>query len=129
MVLYLDSSALVKLVMEELESAALRAVLEASGDLVSSGLARVELRRAVMRRAPPVGRAAEALLARLALMPLDERVLDLAGGLEPPALRSLDAVHLASAQLLGGRLHRFITYDRRLGEAASTAGLRVAAPA
>lgn len=129
MVLYLDSSALVKLVMEELESAALRAVLEASSGLVSSGLARVELRRAATRRIPPVGRAAEALLTRLALVPLDGRVLDLAGGLKPPALRSLDAVHLASAQLLGDRLDGFVTYDRRLGDAARIAGLRVAAPA
>lgn len=128
MILYLDSSALVKLVAEERESAALRGAVEGGSELVSSGLARVELRRAAMRKSALVLSAAEAVLMRLALVPLDGSVLDLAGALEPASLRSLDAVHLASAQLIGDRVDRFITYDRRLGEAAKLAGLPVASP-
>jgi len=128
-ILYLDTSALVKLVKEEVESLALRTALESAAGLVSSDLARVELRRAAVRQGAPVVRGTTAVLARLVLVPLGRAVLDLAGELEPAALRTLDAVHLASAQLVGDRLDSFVTYDRRLGEAARIAGLRVAMPA
>lgn len=128
--LYLDSSAIVKLVAREPETDALVERLRSRPDLVSSGLARVEVARAVRRaRLPGVDvPRAEAVLERIALLRIDEAILESAGLLDPPDLRSLDAVHLASALSLGEALAGLVTYDDHLASAAQTTGLQVVAP-
>jgi len=95
---------------------------------VASELARAELRRAVRRAAPDRMEAAEALLGRLLLVRLDAELLDAAGLLDPPELRTLDAIHVQCALLLGPDLEALITYDARQAAAARAAGLRVAQP-
>ena len=125
---YVDSSALVKLVVREPETAALRLYLRRRGPLVSSALARTEVVRALLLfGAPAVARAAE-VLARVDLVRVNDRVLSLAGNLLPFDLRSLDAIHLATARLLGPAMRDFVTYDRRMAAVAATLGFRVAAP-
>lgn len=128
--LYLDSSAIVKLVVPEPESEALRQQLAPTGDWISSALARVEVPRALGRRSLTGAsvRAAERMLSRIALVPLDDRVLGAAAEVDPPGLRSLDAIHLATALSLFG-LDAFVTYDERLFAAAGAAGFRTMAPA
>ena len=127
---YLDSSAIVKLIVPEPESAALKRQLASTGDWISSALARVEVLRTLRRRNLPdeAVRNAEPMLERIAMMPLDDRVLSTAAELDPPGLRSLDAIHLATALSLFG-LNALVTYDQRLLAAASAAGLRTMAPA
>lgn len=127
---YLDSSAIVKLVVPEPESQALRRYLTTRDERVTSGLARVEVLRA-LRRARGDERTlhqAEQVLERVALLAVDEPVLRSAADLEPGRLRSLDAVHLATALSLAG-LEALVTYDLRLLDAAAEAGLAVAMPA
>lgn len=134
-VFYADASALVKLVREEAESAALRAYL-ADADLVSSELVLTEIPRAVRRAVaqdptlPPLDllleRAGE-LVDALALRPLDRALLAGAGALAEPALRALDAIHVASAVDLDP-IEAFVTYDERQAAAARLAGLRTMAP-
>ena len=130
--LYLDSSAIVKLVQAEAESSALRRFLrihQADGR-VTSALARVEVVRAVARGGPAAVSQARRQLARVDQVNLDRRLLDDAATLSPGAvLRSLDAVHLASARLLGSELRAVVTYDRRMADAALALGLPVEAPA
>ena len=126
---YLDSSAIVKLVVSEPESAALRGALADRPEWVSSALARVELFRA-LRRADANATTLEyaaAMLDRIALIAVDEGVLEAAAVAGPAALRSLDAVHLATANSVGG-LEVFVAYDRRLLAAAGDAGLSVLSP-
>lgn len=96
---------------------------------MSSALLRAEALRACARYGAKFVARAEAALERVALIPLDESLLGDAGRIEPPALRTLDAVHLATAAALGGELGVLVTYDRRLGDAARDRGLRVEAPA
>lgn len=128
MATYLDSSAIVKLAVQEPESDALRRYLRRRRPLVSSALARTEVLRAPL----PGGDAALArgreVLARLDLVRVGDRVLDAAGELLPAELRSLDAIHLATARLLGSDLGPFVTYDDRLADAARRLGLRATAP-
>ncbi len=132
--LYADASALVKLVREEAESAALRAYL-AGAALASSELVLTEIPRAIHRAV-----AADPLLPRdlllervgelvdaLALCPLDRALLAGAGAISAPALRALDAIHVASAASLGAA-EAFVTYDERQAAAARLAGLRTIAP-
>jgi predicted nucleic acid-binding protein len=133
-VLYADASALVKLVREEAESAALRAFLNGA-DLVSSELVLTEIPRAVHRAAAQnpelpldllLERAGE-LVDALALRPLDRALLAGAGALSEPALRALDAIHVASAVDLSP-IEAFVTYDQRQAAVARLAGLRTIAP-
>ena len=127
---YLDSSALVKLVVLEPESAALREVLKGHAARLSSGLAEVEVPRALRRAgygAAEQRRAGE-LLARIALVDVDRAILRAAAAIAPSNLRSLDAIHLATALSLGQDLAGIITYDQRLAEAALSADLEVSAP-
>ena len=126
---YLDSSAIVKLCVPEPESGALRQYLGGHADRVASGLARVEVVRALRRTGATAQtlRHAEQVLERIALVTLDEPVLRDAARLAPKSLRSLDAVHLATALSLDG-LEAVVTYDRRLHAAAVAVGLAVAAP-
>jgi uncharacterized protein len=126
---YLDTSAFLKLVRSEPESAALRAAIADGDALVSSGLLLVEGRRAAARYGPLAIARARSALATITLLPLDDATLEEAADLDPPELPSLDALHLASAIGLGTELGRFYCYDRRLSAAASTRGLYVRRPA
>jgi predicted nucleic acid-binding protein len=126
---YLDSSALVKLVVRERESRALRRYLRQYGRRVSCALARVEVARAVRPQGAAAVARAAGLLQRLDLIALDDPLLDAAAALEGTSLRSLDAIHLAAASLIGGELESVVTYDVRMGAAATGLGFRVASPA
>ena len=132
MKLYLDSSALVKLVRREAESSALRRFLRQHRDdgRVTSALARVEVVRAVAAGGPPAVTHARRQLARLDQINLEQEILDAAADLAPGIwLRSLDALHLASARAIGSDLRSVVTYDERMRVAAETMGIFVEAPA
>jgi hypothetical protein len=126
---YVDSSALVKLAIREPESAVLRRYLGRHRPLVSSALARTEVARALLPLGPDAVRRGREVLARVDLLRVNDRVLDAAGLLPPADLRSLDAIHLASAEQLGSDLRGFVTYDDRLATAATGRGFRVIRPA
>jgi predicted nucleic acid-binding protein len=125
---YLDASAAVKLVVSEPESASVRMFLAGEVSRVSSRVLAVELIRAVIRGSPASLDQARSLLGVIEFIELDEEVAERAAGLEPAALRSLDAIHLATALALGEDLDAFVTYDARQGDAARTLGLIVEAP-
>jgi predicted nucleic acid-binding protein len=127
--LYLDASAVVKLVVEEPESRALRAALRDRPRRVTSALALVEVQLAAERRrpVPPPGRAST-ILAGLTLIPIDQPVLVAAAGLGEYGVRALDAIHLATAGSLGEDLESLIAYDRRLLAAAEACGLATEQP-
>src|SRR5687767_121710 len=113
-VVYLDSSALVKLVVEEPESTALRRYLRRHRFPVSCALARVEVVRAVrMQGHDAIGRARQ-VLARTQLLGIDDALLETAASLHPDVLRSLDAIHLAAALTSGESLGDLVTYDARM---------------
>jgi predicted nucleic acid-binding protein len=132
--LYVDSSALVKLVLDEPQSAPLRAYL-ADADLVACELVLTEVPRAVRRATSlDAGLPANVLLTRtgqvlasLALLPLERPLLVVAGGLDEPSLRILDAIHIAAAVVLSP-IDAFVSYDDRQSSAARLAGLRTLAP-
>ena len=128
---YLDSSALVKLVVLEPESSALREFLRTYALRVSSALVEVEVPRALLRAGygASEGRRATQILARVALVDIDRGLLRSVAALRPPDLRSLDAIHLATALSLGQDLAGIVTYDQRLSNAATDADLAVWAPA
>lgn len=131
MKLYLDSSALVKLVQQERESEALRTFMRRhpADGLVTSALARVEVVRAVFPGGADAVAMARRQLARLAQVQLGPELLDSAASLFPTlALRSLDAIHLAAAQLVGNDLRAVVTYDQRMADAATGLGLAVESP-
>lgn len=126
----LDSSALMKLVLTESGSDALESWLSArpGPTLVASDLVRVEVMRAVARLEPGAVPTARALLAGLHLVPVTTDLLELAAGTAAPSLRSLDAIHLATAVVLGPELEALVVYDDRLADAAARASLPVAHP-
>lgn len=126
---YLDSSAIVKLVVEEPESAALLRYLRRRRPLVTSALARTEVARALLPLGAEAVRRGLDVLSRLDVVRVNDRVLDAAGALQPPEIRSLDAIHLATAQLLGEDLSRVVTYDDRMAQAAAALGRQVVSPA
>jgi predicted nucleic acid-binding protein len=126
---YLDSSAIVKLAVRERESDALRRHLRRRRPLVSSALARAEVLRALLPGGESALVAGRRVLASLNLVRVNDRVLDLAGSILPIELRSLDAIHLATAERLGSELGSFVTYDERMAAAARQLGHRVSAPA
>lgn len=126
---YLDTSAFVKLVRAEPESPQLRAQLAVGDQLVSSALLVVEGRRAAARYGATALQRARAALTTITLLTIDDATLESAAELRPPALRSLDALHLAAAASLGDELGRFFCYDTRLGDAAAQLGFDVRAPA
>jgi predicted nucleic acid-binding protein len=129
-VIYLDSSALLKLLHQEAESAALTDWLSARAGtpVVSSALANVEVTRACRRVNPEALPAAKTLLAGLDIIPLTGAVIDEAGNVGETTLRSLDAIHLASALSIRSDLSSFIAYDHRLCDAATAAGLELVTP-
>lgn len=127
---YLDTSALTKLVVAEPETTALRAYLRSiSGDtLFTAALTRTELIRTALRvDAAAVGRSRQ-LLRGLDTVNLTTSLLDSAALLEPPLLRTLDAIHLAAAQRAGADLRAVVTYDIRMAEAAALLAMPVIAP-
>ncbi len=125
---YLDSSALVKLVVREEGSAALRSYLRRRRPWISSALARVEVPRAVLPAGQGAITAARDVLARCDLVRINTQVLDLASGLTPFELRSLDAIHLATAERLREDIGALVTYDARMADAARNLGHRVVEP-
>jgi predicted nucleic acid-binding protein len=125
--LYLDSSAIVKLVSREPETSALTAVVRDDPSLISSELAWTEVVRAVRRARGRVARA-ERVLNGMALVPIDGGILRTAAMLAPSTLRTLDSIHLATALSLGDDLSHMVTYDDRLARGAAGAGIDVIAP-
>lgn len=127
---YLDSSAFVKLAVEEAETDALRAFLrDHGGRRVSSTLLRTEAVRAVRHLGPEALAAVREGLRRIDLITIDDRILDAAGILEPRVLRTLDAIHLVTALAVGADLDAIVTYDTRMLEGAALIGVRTATPA
>lgn len=129
MLAYFDTSALIKLVRSEPESRALREELgRAKRQLVSSVLLSVEGRRAARRYGRLASARATAALTAITLLALDQPIIEIAGELEPPQLRSLDALHLATIISLGDHIECVYCYDTRLTDAARTLGIEVAQP-
>jgi predicted nucleic acid-binding protein len=126
---YLDSSAIVKLIVEEQESTALRRYLRGRQALVSSALARTEVKRAVIQLGVPAMQRADDVLNRIELVRLNNAVLNAAGVMKPDELRSLDAIHLATAALFETTLSDLVTYDTRMATAGQAQGWAVASPA
>lgn len=127
--LYLDSSAFVKVVVEEPESRALRVFLSRRrARRVSSALLRAEALRAVRHLGPEALATVREALRRVDLVGIDDRILDAAGILEPRIVRTLDAIHLATALALGDDLAQVVTYDDRMTEGAGLLGLPTTAP-
>lgn len=128
--LYLDTSALVKLIVAEPESTALGVYVQrfAEDNLFTAALARTELVRAVVDGGPPAIAEARALLDSIDTVALSRSVLDDAATLPPPRLRTLDAIHLAAAQRAGDSLRAVITYDARMISAAAELGISTASP-
>jgi uncharacterized protein len=125
---YVDASGIVKLAVREAESAALRMYLRRRRPLISSALARTEVLRALLPSGPNATQRGRVTLARFDLVRVSDRILGVAGTLLPIDLRSLDAIHLATAQQLGNELGPFVTYDERMAAAADDLGLRVMSP-
>ena len=126
---YLDSSAIVKLAVAEPESGALRRYLRRRKPYVASALARAEVARALLPFGEMACQRGEAVLTRIDLVRVSDTLLRAAGSLLPEDIRTLDAIHLATAQHLGQDLARVVTYDLRMQAAARHLGLVVAAPA
>ena len=129
--IYLDSAAVVKLAHAEPESAALRGWLDERAEVqwVSSVLTEIESFRALARYAPEAASRLPAVLDQIDLIDLDQGTRMLAQTATPATVRSLDAIHLGTALRSGSSLTSFVTYDKRLLDAARAAGLPIDAPA
>lgn len=127
---YIDTSAALKLLVDETDSQAFASFYDANADAtwVSSALLRVELCRTVIRVAPDALGDAWDLLDAFDYLTIDDHVID--GACQEPdqLLRSLDAIHMASARLVGSDLTGVVTYDHRFAAAADAAGLPVLRP-
>ena len=128
MTVYLDASALVKLVAREEETEALASFLAQHRSQATSVIGLVEVRRAAARRSGVAAERVEDVLGRISAIGFDLTTVAAAGSIGPIALRTLDAIHLASAGALGDDLEAFVTYDRRLADAARVLGMRDVAP-
>ncbi len=128
--IYFDTSALMKLVVAETESQALVEWLsERPGrQWITSDLTRVELLRAVMRQEPTALLQAQQRVSRMVRIPLTDDILQYASTCQPPMLRSLDAIHLASALHEREDIEWMVVYDKRLLEVANLNGINVASP-
>jgi predicted nucleic acid-binding protein len=128
--IYLDSAAVVKLIHAEPESPALRRWLDERAETgwISSVLTEIESFRALARYAPGAVSRLPAVLDQIALIDLDPRLRALAWTVQPATIRSLDAIHLGTALQSRLELTSFVTYDKRLLDAALAAGLPVDSP-
>jgi hypothetical protein len=128
--IYLDSAAVVRLAHAEAESQALRDWLDERVDLpwISSTLVEIESFRALSRHAPAAVTRLHPVLDLMELVEIDAGVRIRAQTVRPATIRGLDAVHLATALGVGSKLTAFVTYDKRLADAARGAGLRVEMP-
>jgi predicted nucleic acid-binding protein len=129
-VIYLDTSAIVKVVVTESESAALVDWLNDKSDSawVTSVIGRIEVIRAANRVGHATAAAARRLLESIDTLVLTDAIVTLAESIGPPELRTLDAVHLATAQIYRPNLDAFCVFDRRLFAAAEAQQLPVVAP-
>lgn len=127
--IYVDTSALLKLVRPEEGSAGVVALLKDRTDLVSSSLLAVEARRGAIRNDPTTLPRVDLLLAEFELVGISDTVIESASRLPDPMLRSLDAIHLATALLIRDDIDTLLSYDDRLLTAATSHGLPTAAPA
>jgi predicted nucleic acid-binding protein len=126
---YVDSSALLKLALREPETAALEADLAEREGLVASRLAVVECRRAARRASHRrVLQTVDEILEAIYLIEVTPAILDAAAAADPPILRSLDAIHLATAMSVADPVMDVITYDERFADAARSRGLAVVQP-
>jgi predicted nucleic acid-binding protein len=125
---YLDSSAIVKLAVREPESQILRRHLGRRRPMVSSALAHTEVLRALLPGGAPALTAGRRTLAEFDLVRVNDRILRRAGTLLPTEVRSLDAIHLATAAELMEDLRELVTYDMRMADAARAMGFRVLSP-
>jgi uncharacterized protein len=126
---YIDSSALLKLIVREAETSALEADLAGRDGLVTSALAVVECRRALRRAGPAkLLQQANDVFDVVYLVELTRPILEGAAALEPVLMRSLDAIHLATALSVGDPELELLTYDDRMADAAVARGLRVRQP-
>lgn len=125
--IYIDSSAFVKLIVAEPESPALRNFL-ANRDLVSSGLLRTEAIRAIRRTHESLVSPTLSAMERIDLIEVSPSILEVAALIDPPTVRSLDAIHLATAIRIGQRGTTFVAYDLRLLSAARELGFTTASP-
>lgn len=129
MAFYVDTSAFLKLVVRERDSAAARRfLLGHDGSLVASDLLRTEALRAAKRHSLPAVRRARELLEAFTILRLSTDACERAAELDPSILRSLDALHLASALTLGDGLDAVVTYDERLADACALHGIEAVAP-
>jgi predicted nucleic acid-binding protein len=128
--IYFDTSALMKLVVTEDETTALEAWLDDHPEQpwATSDLTRVELLRGVMRRQPMALLQAQQLITRMVRVPLSDGILLYASTCQPPLLRSLDAIHLASVMEFRKEIDWMVVYDKRLLEVANLNGINVASP-
>ena len=128
-VVYVDSSALLKLIFDEAETPALLEFLRAWPERVSSALAHIEVSRIVGRvHDPAADREARRVLRGIGVIRIDDGLVATAAGIAPGRLRSLDAIHLASALLLGADLAGMLLYDARRGAAAREHHIKVWSP-
>lgn len=125
---YVDASAIAKLAVTERESPALRNFLKKSTLRLTSLISEVEVRRATIRRGPAFEIAARRVLSTFSAVDVSRSIVSQAAIVSPPHLRSLDAVHLATALAVMTDLDWFVTYDARLGKAAADAGFALAHP-
>lgn len=125
---YVDTSALIKLILSEPESRLLRAEMAHGQALVSSVLLVVEGRRAAARYGAVALARTRVALTTITLLPIDDATIEAAATLAPPELRSLDALHLAAALSLGGGLGHMYCYDARLSAAAASRGIDLRQP-
>ena len=128
-VAFCDSSALVKLIVEEPESGALRQSLGTHSRVMASELAALEVPRAIRRADPGRVPVAHRLIRNLGTVTVDQAVIERAASLDPAELRSLDALQLACVLRLARFDPVFIAYDKRIVRAASMIGLRTLSPA
>lgn len=126
--IYLDTSAALKLVRQEPESAAASAFVGDRTDLMSSTLLAVEARRGTLRNDPAALPRVDVFLARIDMIGISDAIIESAGRLPDVMLRSLDAIHLATALLVREELDVLLAYDTRLLTAAAAHGLPTAAP-
>ncbi len=127
---YADTSAVIKLLVEQTHSKAFAAFYDAHGDAewVSSALLRIEVTRAVARAMPALLPDARDLLLAFSFVAMDDEIVE--GAMNEPdrGLRCLDAIHLATARVLAPELDALVTYDDRLIRAATDAGMTTVSP-